>query len=383
MMRQRLSPLDGLFETAARIGQRRTALSRSAGVPLAATLLANGIGSFASGGLQAALQLTSVAFLALTAAHLQRILAPSELPAGGVSVRLWLRYVTWLLTLVITLAISVTAPVSFVAEQAWTGGAPSDAGLNVSLAVAFVIVGLGLWLSARLCLVLPAVALQRGDELRLAWRHSRGNAAALVVLLLLPERLQWLAARALGEGPAGRLLSSTLEALALLLIAALLSVAWSRLAEPESVQASPSSLPATLPARWATLLLAVPVLLSHSWSQAQSYRQLLEQRGSAALAARLAEAGERRLAASRALRDGDRARSLQLYQDALELYRAAPSPEEEARTLIHIAELERSLGNEPAAHAAFERALERARTAGETGIEALVQKALAAPRAEP
>lgn len=383
MTPHRLSPLDVLFEAGARIGQRRAALLASGGVPLAATLLASGLGSITSGGVQAALQLTSVAFLALTAAHLHRVLAPSQPLPDGVSVRLWLRYVTWLLTLVIALAISVTAPVGFVAEQAWSGGTPSDARLNASLGVAFVIVAVGVYLNARLCLVLPAVGLQRGDELRLGWRHSRGNAAALAVLLLLPERLQWLVARALGEGAAARLLSSALEALALLAIAALLSVAWSRLAEPEASQASASSLATTLPARWATLLLALPILLSHAWSQAEGYRQLLEQRGNTAQVARLAQASERRHSASSALRDGDRTRSLRLYQEALELYRAAGSPQEEARTLVQIAELERALGNEPAARAAFERALERARTAGETGIEALVQKALAAPRAAP
>lgn len=383
MVPLRLSPLDVSLEAGARLGQRRAAWA-SCGVPLAATLLASGAGSLASGGAQAALQLTSVAFLALTATHVHRLLALAQPVQGGVSVRLWLRYVTWLLTLVIALAISVTAPLSFFAEQAWSGGAPSEARLNAFLALGFVIVAAGVYLSARLCLVLPAVALQRTDELRLAWRHSRGNAAALAVLLMLPERLQWLVARALGEGTAGKLLSTTLEALALLAIAALLSVAWSRLAEPEPLAAtSRGTLADLLPARWATLLLALPILLSHAWTQAQAHRELLEQRGATAQVERAAQAGERRLTASRAVREGDGARGLQLYREALELYRAAGSPEEEARTLVHIAELERQLGDEPAARDALEQALERARAAGETGLEALVQKALAAPRPAP
>jgi tetratricopeptide (TPR) repeat protein len=78
---------------------------------------------------------------------------------------------------------------------------------------------------------------------------------------------------------------------------------------------------------------------------------------------------------------GDRERGLQLYREALQLYHDASNPRDEARVLVFIAELERQRGNEPAARAAFESAMERARAAGESRIEELAQKALSAPPA--
>ena len=214
---------------------------------------------------------------------------------------------------------------------------------------------------------------------------------SLAVLLLLPERLQWLAARALGDGTAGKLLSALLEVVALAAMAALLSVGWSRLAEPsppldrlrsERLQAASSpSIALAVPAPWATFLLALPILLSHGWSQAHSYRQVLALSAETALLARSQLAGERQHSASLAVLAGERERGLQLYREALQLYRDASNPSDEARVLIFIAELERERGNEPAARAAFESALERARAAGESSIEKVAQKALSAPPA--
>jgi tetratricopeptide (TPR) repeat protein len=388
----RLSPLDALIEAVVRIGQRRSALLRAAGVPLGAMVLATGAGSLVTGGAQVVLQLSSVALLALTAAHVHRVLCPAQpspaqpSPAqpvpGSIPLRIWLRYLVSLLTFVIGLGISVSGPLTWIADHAWSGGAPSTARLNGYLAVAFAIVAVGIYLGARLCLALPAVALQRPQVLRLAWHCSRGNAAALAVLLLLPERLHWVAARALGDDVAGSLLSALVEALVLVAIAAPLSVAWSRLVEPVQASAEPRSgasrlsLAAAVPASSATLLLAAPLLLSHIWTQAEGYQRLLALRDETVLLERAGVASERQHSASLAVIGGDRARGLELYREALELYRGASNPSGEARTLALIGALERDLGHEPEARAAFENALERARASGEASIEEHVQKVL-------
>jgi hypothetical protein len=377
-MTPRLSPLDALLEAGLRIGQRRGALQRACAVPLGATLLASGVGSLVTGSAQIVLQLSSVALVALTAAHLHRVLAPARFVAPpqlafGSSLRLWLRYLMWLLTLVITLSLAVT----WLAEQAWGSGVPSEARLYLYLGVSFAVVAVGLYLNARLCLVLPAEALQRSPALWLAWGHSRGNAAALVVLLLLPERVQWLMARRLGTSTEGKLVASLLEALLLLGIATLLSVAWSRLTEPVSEARS------RVPAGWATVLLGLPLLLSHAWSQAESHRTLRGLRAEMAEQARSEVASQRSLEASRAVQAGDRARGVQLYREARELYRSAGNAQGEAWSLVHVAANERELGNEAAARAALESALERARVAGEVNVESIVQKELAALPSSP
>lgn len=381
MTSQRLSPLDALLEAGVRIRQRREALLRSCGLALAATLLTTGAGSLLVGLAQFALQLTSVVLLALCAALVQRVLAPLDSPAAPLglwaTLRLWLRYLLWLLVLLVLLVLSVTEPVNRVMDVASGGKAPGDPLPSLQLALALGLVVLGLYLSARLCLVLPAVALQHGAALRQAWSRSRGNGSALVVLLLLPERLQWLIARAAGTSPAARLATALLEVLLLLGIAALLSAAWSRSSEPAQPIRGP------LPASWATALLALPVVVSHGWSQAETHYHLLDVRGETALMLLSEAATRRQHEASRAVLDGDRSRALRLYREALELHRAAGNASGEAWTLAHIGAAERELGNEPAARAAMQSALESARAAGETNVEALVREALAKPPPSP
>jgi tetratricopeptide (TPR) repeat protein len=138
-----------------------------------------------------------------------------------------------------------------------------------------------------------------------------------------------------------------------------------------------------VPAPWATFLLALPILVSHAWSQAHNYRKVLAVRAETALLARSEAASERQHSASLAVLGGDRARGLQLYEEALQLYRDASNASGEARTLSLIGALERELGNEPAARAAFESALERARASGESAVEAAAQKALSAQPSSP
>ncbi|MEY2929542.1 MAG: hypothetical protein RL033_291, partial [Pseudomonadota bacterium] len=157
----RLSPLDALIEAGVRVGQRRLVLLRACGLPLAATVLASGAGSLITGGGQVALQLSSVALLGLTSAQVQRVLSagqPSAATPSSVSVRVWLRYLAWLLTLIIGVGVGVATPLGWMAERLWSEGEPSALRLNVYLVAAFAIVVAGIYLSARLCLVLPAVA---------------------------------------------------------------------------------------------------------------------------------------------------------------------------------------------------------------------------------
>ena len=53
---------------------------------------------------------------------------------------------------------------------------------------------LAIWPAARLCLVLPAAAVDRSFDPRIAWRLSRGNGWRLAVIIgVLPWALKWLA----------------------------------------------------------------------------------------------------------------------------------------------------------------------------------------------